>query len=40
MALIRLDHTPETIKACIPLYVIVPDPGGIQGVPGGERKLL
>lgn len=40
MALIRLDHTPETVKVSIPLYVILPDPGRIEGVPIRDRKLL
>ena len=27
MALIQLDHTPETVKVCLPLYMILPRPG-------------
>jgi len=27
MALIRLDHVPETVKVNLPLYIILPDPG-------------
>ncbi len=27
MALIQLDHTPQTVKVCLPLYIILPDPG-------------
>jgi S-formylglutathione hydrolase FrmB len=40
MALIRLDHTPETVKVCQPLYVILPDPGRIGGIPLSDRKVL
>ncbi len=40
MALIRLDHTPQTVGVCLPLYVIVPDPGAMKEVPVRERKLL
>ncbi len=40
MAVIRLDHTPETIKVCSPLYVILPDPGQMKGIPLRERKVL
>ncbi len=40
MALIRMEHVPETIKMNIPLNVIVPEPGEMQGVPVSERKVL
>ena len=40
MALIRLDHTPETVKLCIPLYLILPDPGRMADAPLQERKVL
>jgi len=40
MALIRLDHTPETVKVCLPLYVILPDPGRMGETPLRKRKLL
>ena len=40
MALIRLDHTPETIKVCQPLYVILPDPGRMGEKPLRARKVL
>lgn len=40
MALIQLDHTPETIKVCVPLYMILPDPGNMGGIPVCQRKLL
>jgi S-formylglutathione hydrolase FrmB len=40
MALIRLDHTPDTVKVCTPLYLILPEPGKMGTVPLRERKLL
>jgi len=40
MALIRLDHTPETVKVCQPLYVILPDPGKMGDRPVSRRKVL
>jgi S-formylglutathione hydrolase FrmB len=40
MALIRLDHTPETTKANQALDIILPDPGSIIGVPVRDRKVL
>lgn len=40
MALIRLDHTPETVKVCQPLYLILPDPGRMAGIPLSDRKVL
>ena len=40
MALIRLDHVPETVKVNIPLNIILPDPGRMKGVPVRERKVL
>jgi len=40
MALIRLDHVPETVKVNLPLYVILPEPGKMGGVPVRERKVL
>ena len=40
MALIRIDHTPETIKVCTPLYLIVPDPHRMEDIPVRERKVL
>lgn len=40
MAVIRLDHTPETIKVCSPLYIILPDPGQMKAIPVSERKVL
>jgi S-formylglutathione hydrolase FrmB len=40
MALIRLDHTPETTKVNTPLNIILPGPGQMKGVPVRERKVL
>lgn len=40
MALIRLDHTPETVKVCQPLYLILPDPGRMGDRPLQKRKVL
>ncbi len=40
MALIHIDHLPETIKTITPLNLIVPDPGKIKGIPVRERKIL
>jgi len=40
MALIHLDHVPETVKVNLPLNIILPDPGRINGVPVRDRKVL
>lgn len=40
MALIRLDHTPETVKLNLPVYILLPDPGRMGGVPLSQRKVL
>ncbi len=40
MALVRIDHVPETAKVNLPLNVILPDPGRMQGVPVRDRKVL
>jgi putative tributyrin esterase len=40
MALIQLDHTPETVHVCLPLYIILPDPGQMGDVPLRQRKVL
>ncbi len=40
MALIHLEHTPETVKVCLPLYIILPDPGKVGEVPIQQRKVL
>lgn len=40
MAMLRIDHAPETVKVNLPLYVILPDPGEMQGVPIAQRKVL
>ena len=40
MALVRLDHVPETVKVNQPLNILLPDPGKIDGVPVRKRKVL
>lgn len=40
MALLRLDHVPETVKVNLPLNIILPDPGPVGEVPVSQRKVL
>ena len=40
MALIRIDHKPESLKLNVPLYLIVPDPGKIGSQPLADRPVL
>ena len=40
MALIRIDHTPETVQVTLPLYAIIPDPGKMGDTPVSKRKVL
>ncbi|GAP13709.1 predicted esterase [Longilinea arvoryzae] len=40
MALIRMDHLAENLKVNLPLYIIVPEPGAMRGIPVRERKVL
>lgn len=40
MAFLRIDHVPETVKVNLPLYVILPDPGKMAGMPLAGRKVL
>jgi putative tributyrin esterase len=40
MALIRIDHTPQTAKVNLPLNMIVPDPGSMNNIPVRQRKVL
>ena len=40
MALIHIDHVPETVKVNLPLNIILPDPGKIGVVPLAKRKVL
>ena len=40
MALLRIDHVPETIKVNLPLYIILPSPGEMCDVPVARRKVL
>jgi S-formylglutathione hydrolase FrmB len=40
MALVRIDHVPETVKVNLPLNIILPDPGKMGGVAVAKRKVL
>jgi S-formylglutathione hydrolase FrmB len=40
MALIHLDHVPETVKVNLPLNIILPDPGKMGDMPVAKRKVL
>jgi putative tributyrin esterase len=40
MALLRLDHVPQTVKVNLPLVMILPDPGAVGGIPVAQRKVL
>jgi S-formylglutathione hydrolase FrmB len=40
MALVRIDHVPETVKVNLPLNIILPDPGKMGGVTVAQRKVL
>lgn len=40
MALIHLDHVPESVKVNLPLNIIIPDPGNIGSLPVSGRKVL
>ena len=40
MALIRMDHVPETVQVNLPLYIILPDPGKMGKAPMRKRKVL
>jgi putative tributyrin esterase len=40
MALLRLDHVPETVQVNLPLYMILPDPGEMGGISVAKRKVL
>ena len=40
MALLRIDHVPETVMVNLPLNIILPDPGKIGDVPVSLRKVL
>ncbi|MFN2234803.1 MAG: alpha/beta hydrolase [Anaerolineales bacterium] len=40
MALVHIDHVPETVKVNLPLNIILPDPGRMEGVPISQRKVL
>lgn len=40
MALIRLDHTPESAKVNLPLNILLPDPKRMGDIPVRNRKVL
>lgn len=40
MALLRIDHVPETVKVNLPLNIILPDPGNMGGIAVSRRKVL
>jgi len=40
MALIHIDHVPETVKVNLPLNVILPDPGKMGDMLVAKRKVL
>src|SRR5512137_1835932 len=40
MALVHIDHVPETVKVNLPLNIILPDPGRMGGVPVARRRVL
>jgi S-formylglutathione hydrolase FrmB len=40
MALIRLDHVPESIGVNVPVNIILPDPNRMGGSPLRDRKVL
>jgi S-formylglutathione hydrolase FrmB len=40
MALVHIDHVPETIKVNLPLNIILPNPGQMGATPVAKRKVL
>jgi putative tributyrin esterase len=40
MAVLRLDHTSISTKLCLPLYMILPDPMRMNGIPVRSRKVF
>jgi putative tributyrin esterase len=40
MALVHIDHVPESVKVNLPLNIILPDPGKMGEVPVAKRKVL
>jgi S-formylglutathione hydrolase FrmB len=40
MALIRMDHVPQTVQVNLPLYILLPDPGKMGSLPVRSRKVL
>ena len=39
MAIIRIDHKPESLGVITPLQLIIPEPGDMRGVPVSDRKV-
>ncbi len=40
MALVCIQHVPETVRVTVPLYVVLPDPGRMAGIAVAKRKVL
>jgi S-formylglutathione hydrolase FrmB len=40
MALLRIDHVPQTVQVNSPLYILLPDPGKMGDIPLARRKVL
>jgi S-formylglutathione hydrolase FrmB len=40
MALVQIDHVPESVGVNLPLYVILPDPGAMGDTPVAKRTVL
>lgn len=40
MALLRIDHVPESVQVNLPLILLLPDPGNIGEIPVRQRKVL
>src|SRR3972149_5007786 len=40
MALVHIDHLPETVKVILPLTIMLPDPGQMNDIPVSQRKVL
>jgi putative tributyrin esterase len=40
MAFLRIDHVPEAVKVNLPLYMVLPGPGEMRGIPVARRKVL
>jgi len=40
MALIHLDHIPQSVKVNLPLNILIPEPGEMKDIPVRDRKVL